>query len=110
MEALTRLIAALCVLITCASCGRKLTDDLAFQAPQGWVYSAVPGGGEVWVKNGALHEFIMTQMTKNPLPPRQPGWKDLTICGNHPAVLMFQNNPGQTWEAVTCSSTARPKG
>ena len=101
MEALRRLIAALCVLIMCASCGRRLTDDLAFQAPQSWVYSAVPGGGEVWVKDGDLHGSIMTQVTENPLPPRQPGWKDVTICGNHPAVLMFQNNPGQICEAVS---------
>lgn len=98
-----RTLVTLCVLVVCVGCARKFTEDLAFQAPNGWVYSPVPGGGEVWVKGGGSHESIMAQATDTPLPPREPGWKDITICGNHPAVLMFQNNPGQIWEAVSAT-------
>lgn len=43
----------------------------------------------------------MAQATESPLPHRQPGWKDITICGDHPAVLMVQTNPGQIWEGVS---------
>lgn len=97
-----KIIVALCVLVACVGCARRFTQDLAFQAPSGWVYSPVPGGGEVWVKGGASHETIMAQATQSPLPQRQPGWKDISICGDHPAVLMVQmNNPGQIWEGVS---------
>src|SRR5580700_831292 len=96
------MLTALCVLIVCIGCTRTFTQDLAFRAPSGWVYSAVPGGGEVWVKGGGSNESIMAQATDSPLPHRQPGWKDITICGNHAAVLMLQtNDPGQIWEAVS---------
>jgi hypothetical protein len=62
----------------------------------------VPGGGEVWVKGAGSKESIMAQATETPLPQRQPGWKDITICGDHPAVLMLQtNNPDQIWEGVS---------
>jgi len=102
MGTVGRTLAALCALIACIGCGRRFTEDLAFQAPKGWIYSAVPGGGEVWVKSGGSNESIMAQATEIPLPQRQPGWKDITICGNHPAVLMVQtNNPGQIWEALS---------
>jgi hypothetical protein len=101
-EFFERTLATLCVLVVCAGCGRKFTGDLAFQAPSGWIYSPAPGGGEVWVKGGGSNESIMAQATEAPLPQRQPGWKDITICGNHPAVLMVQtNNPGQIWEGVS---------
>jgi hypothetical protein len=97
-----RILTALCVLIICVGCAPRFTADLAFQAPKGWVYSAAPNGGEVWVKGGGSNESIMAQATDTPLPQRQPGWKDITICGSQPAVLMVQtNNPGQIWEAVS---------
>jgi len=103
-ESYRRTLVALCVVVLCVGCARKFTDDVAFQAPKGWVYSPVPGGGEVWVKGGGSNESIMAQATDAPLPQRQPGWKDITICGNHPAVLMVQaNNPGQIWEAVSAT-------
>lgn len=88
--------------MTCNGCAHRFTGDLAFQAPKSWVYSPVPGGGEVWVKGGGSNESIMAQATETPLPLRHPGWKNITICGNHPAVLMVQtNNPGQIWEGVS---------
>lgn len=97
-----RMLATLCVLVSCIGCGRRFTEDLTFQAPQGWVYTAAPNGGEVWVKAGGSKESIMAQATQDPLPQRQPDWKDITICGNHPAVLKVQtNNPGQIWEGVS---------
>lgn len=98
-----RTLVTLCVLALCIGCARTFTQDLAFQAPSGWAHSAVPGGGEVWVKGDGSNESIMAQATETPLPQRQPGWKDITICGNHPAVLMVQNNPAQIWEAVSSS-------
>ncbi len=102
IELCRRPLATLCVVAACVGCGRKFTEDLAFQAPQGWVYAAVPNGGEVWVKPGGSKESIMAQATDSPLPQRQPDWKDITICGNHSAVLMIQtNNPGQIWEGVS---------
>lgn len=55
MEALVRFMAALCVLAVCVGCTRRFTEDLAFQAPSGWVYSPVLGGGEVWLKGGDSH-------------------------------------------------------
>jgi hypothetical protein len=101
-EFLWRTIAMICVLVVCVGCARRFTQDLAFQAPSGWVYSAVTGGGEVWVKGGGSNESIMAQATETPLPRRQPDWKDITICGNHPAVLMVQTNkPDQIWEGVS---------
>jgi hypothetical protein len=102
IEYFARVTAALCVLVVCIGCSRTFTEDLSFQAPKGWVYSPVPGGGDVWVKGGGSKESIMAQATATPFPHRQPGWKDITICGNHPAMLMVQtNNPGQIWEAVS---------
>ncbi len=101
-EFFERMIAMLCVLIVCVGCARRFTEDLTFQAPSGWVYAAVPSGGEVWVKGGGSNESIMAQVAESPLQQRQPGWKNITICGNHPAVLMVQtNNPGQIWEGVS---------
>jgi hypothetical protein len=97
-----RVLAMLCVAVVCVGCGRRFTEDLSFQPPKGWVYSAVPSGGEVWVKGGGSNESIMAQATDAPLPQRRPGWKDIVICGSHPAVLMLQtNNPGQVWEGVS---------
>jgi len=88
--------------VVCAGCAPRFTHDLAFQAPKGWAYSAVPGGGEGWAKGAGSNESIMARVTDSPLRRRQPGWEDITICGNHPAVLMIQrNNPGQIWEAVS---------
>ena len=99
---LGRIVATICVLAVCAGCGRTFTEDLAFRAPSGWVYAAVPNGGEVWVTGNGSNESIMAQATDTPLPRRRPGWKDITICRDHPAVLMVQtNNPGQIWEAVS---------
>lgn len=101
---LRRVLIAAGVFVVCAGCAPRFTSDLAFQAPKGWVYSAVPNGGEVWVKGGGLNESIMAQATETPLPQRQSGWKDIVICGSHPAVLLIQtNNPGQIWEAVSTS-------
>jgi hypothetical protein len=101
-ELCRRVFASLSVLVICVGCGRRFTEDLAFQAPRGWVYAAVPNAGEVWVKPGESKESIMAQATDSPLPERQPEWKDITICGNHPAVLMIEtNNPGQIWEGVS---------
>jgi hypothetical protein len=31
-----RTLAARCALIACIGCSRRLTEDLAFQAPKGW--------------------------------------------------------------------------
>ena len=79
-----RTLAAVCALVVCVGCARRHTENLAFEAPKGWVYSAVPRGGQVWVKGGGSNESIMAQATESPLPQCQPGWKDITICGNIP--------------------------
>jgi hypothetical protein len=95
--------AALCVLVVCLGCDRRFTDDLAFQAPGGWIYAAVPAGGELWFKGGGSREMIMAQATESPLPwERRADRTDITICRNHPAVLMVQPNVrGQIWEGVS---------
>lgn len=83
-------------------CNRAFSNDLAFQAPPGWVYSAVPSGGEVWVKGSGTNEQIMAQQVSTPLPKWQPGWKKISICGGHDAVLMVdKSNKGQIWEGVS---------
>ncbi|MEO7203197.1 MAG: hypothetical protein ABIZ82_11460 [Candidatus Tumulicola sp.] len=44
----------------------------------------------------------MAQTVGSQLPPHQAGWKDITICGNHPAMFLTQkHDPGQLWEAVS---------
>ena len=56
----------------------------------------------MWLKGGGSNESIKAQATDSQLPQRQPDWKDITICGSHPAMLMIQtNNPGQIWEGVS---------
>ena len=44
-------VVAVVLSVAFAGCSRAFTEDIAFNAPPGWVYSAVPfGGGETWVK------------------------------------------------------------
>jgi hypothetical protein len=96
--------AAMFFAFACAGCAHAFTGRVDFQAPKGWVQSNDPTAGETWIKPDGSNQSIMAQTTKAPLPPRQPGWKDIKICGNHPAVLMTQtNNPGQIWEGVSTS-------
>jgi hypothetical protein len=97
-----RLTLAAITVIMLAGCNRQFTNDLAFRAPAGWVHAPAPGGGELWVKGGKSGESIMAQRVDTPLPPRHPDWKNISICGDHPAVFMVQkNNPGQIWEGVS---------
>jgi hypothetical protein len=94
--------AGFCVAVALAGCSHAFSGRVAFQAPSGWVHSNDPTAGETWIKPGNPNETIMAQTTNGPAPPRQPGWKDITICGNHPAILMFQTtDSGQLWEAVS---------
>jgi hypothetical protein len=96
--------AALFFALVCAGCAHSFAGRVDFQAPEGWVHSGVPNSGDVWVKPDGSHQSIMAQTTSSALPPRQPDWKDIKICGNHPAVLMIQtNNPGQIWEGISTS-------
>lgn len=94
---------ALLALATLIGCNHEFTDNIAFQAPAGWVYSPAFGHGAAWAKGGGSRELIMAQSTDSPLPTgRHPGWKDISICGNHPAVLMLQRNePNELWEGVS---------
>lgn len=91
------------------ACNRSFTNDISFHAPAGWVYSVVPSGGEVWLKRSGSRESIMAQAVDNPLPARrEPGWKDISICGGHHAVLMVQNqNQDQIWEGVSTNWGSR---
>lgn len=98
-------LATLCLLALCNGCGRRVSSDLAFQAPKGWVHVTLPGSAENWLKAGAPHEWIMAQVTESPLPHR-PDYRAITICGDHPATLIIQrnvqtNNPDQIWEGVS---------
>jgi hypothetical protein len=95
---------ALVMVIVFVGCNRAFTEDIAFNAPPGWVYSAVPfGRGETWVKAPGSHERIMAQRVDTPLPQqRPPEWKNILICGGHDAVLMVdRNNRDEIWEAVS---------
>jgi hypothetical protein len=95
---------ALFFAVVCASCAHAFTGRVDFQAPKGWVHSNDPTAGETWIKPDGSNQSIMAQTTKAPLPPRQPGWKDIKICGNHPAILMTQtNNPEHIWEGISTS-------
>jgi hypothetical protein len=98
----TRIGAFVCAAIVCAGCSPAFTGRVDFHAPPGWIHSNDPTAGETWIKPDGSNQSIMAQTTNSALPPHEPGWKDITICGNHPAVLMFQkNDPGQLWEAVS---------
>jgi hypothetical protein len=97
-----RVATALCVAFVWAGCSHAFTGRVDFHAPQGWIHSNDPTAGETWIKPGDPKQSIMAQTTNAPLPPRQPGWKDITICKNHPAILMVQTtDSGQLWEAVS---------
>jgi len=82
----------------------RFTSDLAFQAPSDWTYGPSPGGGEMWVKGCASHESITALATETQPPQRQPGWKDIVICGVHPAVLMVAKS-GQAWDVEGVGTT-----
>jgi hypothetical protein len=99
-----RTAAAVFLALLCAGCAHAFSGRVDFAAPKGWVHSDDPTAGETWIKPGGSNQSIMAQTTKAPLPPRQPDWKDIKICGNHPAILMTQpNNPDQIWEGVSTS-------
>ncbi|HEY3676852.1 MAG TPA: hypothetical protein VGK84_12775 [Candidatus Tumulicola sp.] len=93
---------ALCLVIALVGCSHPFTGRVDFQAPHGWTHSNDPTAGETWIKPDGSNQSIMAQTANAPLPPREPGWKDIQICGHHPAVLMFQrNDSGQLWEGVS---------
>jgi hypothetical protein len=85
-----------------AACSPAFSGRVGFTAPQGWIHSNDPTAGETWIDPDGSHQTIMAQTTNSPLPPHEPGWKDIKICGNHPAVLMFQKQEsGDLWEAIS---------
>jgi hypothetical protein len=97
-----RIVATFCFAIVCTGCAHPFAGRVDFEAPKGWIHSTDPTAGETWIKPGASKESIMAQTTNGPVPPSLPGSKDITICGNHPAVFLTQeHDPGQLWEAVS---------
>ena len=95
-------LVALVGLMALVGCTRRFTADLAFKPPSGWIYSAVPGGGEVWIKGAGSKEQIMAQATETPLPshlPKREGHHDLWQA---PGVLMVESiASAEIWEAVS---------
>ncbi len=99
---LARFAAVLYVAIVCAGCRGASSGRVDFHAPPGWVHSADPTAGDTWIKPDSSNQSIMAQTTGSQLPPHQPGWRAITICGNHPAMLLTQkHDPGVLWEAVS---------
>jgi hypothetical protein len=103
----TRFGAVLFVAIVAAGCAHSYPGRVDFEAPAGWIHSTDPTAGETWIKPGGSNESIMAQTASRLLPPHEPGWRDITICGKHPAALMFKkNDSGQLWEAVSTNWNA----
>jgi hypothetical protein len=85
-------------------CSRTFTSEIAFQAPAGWVYAPVLGHGAIWARGRGSREMIMAQTADTPLPLRRGrDWKDISICGDHAAILMSQRNNDEMWEGVSTS-------